>query len=107
MRILYPRRKVSAEEKRQAVPPDAVCPAAYPRQARARVHRLRALYYRYLYELGALPKKPVYPGYAVRQDIRKLDQYVEQMPVSPAARDRLAGNSWQNTVGRCSTRSRC
>ena len=40
---------------------------------------LRALYYRYLYELGALPKKPVYPGYAVRQDIRKLDQYVEQM----------------------------
>ena len=32
-----------------------------------------------LYELGALPKKPVYPGYAVRQDIRKLDQYVEQM----------------------------
>ena len=37
MRILYPRRKVSAEEKRQAV--HAVCPAARPRQARARAHR--------------------------------------------------------------------
>ena len=57
------------------------------RYARLRTHGrpvrgftgLRALYYRYLYELGALPKKPVYPGYAVRQDIRKLDQYVEQM----------------------------
>ena len=79
MRILYPRRKVSAEEKRQAGP--------RVQYARLRTHGrpvrgftgLRALYYRYLYELGALPKKPVYPGYAVRQDIRKLDQYVEQM----------------------------
>ena len=40
---------------------------------------LRALYYRYLYELGALPRKPKYQSYAVRQDIRKLDRYVEQM----------------------------
>ena len=29
---------------------------------------LRALYYRYLYELGALPRKPQRPRYAVRQD---------------------------------------
>ena len=79
MRILYPRRRVSTEEKRQAVPR-----VQYARlRTRGRPVRgiigLRALYYRYLYELGALPQKPVYPGYAVRQDIRKLDQYVEQM----------------------------
>ena len=79
MRILYPRRKVSAEEKRQAVP--------RMRYARLRTHGrpmrgfkgLRALYYRYLYELGALPRKPKYQSFAVRQDIRKLDRYVEQM----------------------------
>ena len=40
---------------------------------------LRALYYRYLYELGALPRKPRYPSYAVRQDARKLDQRIRQM----------------------------
>ncbi len=40
---------------------------------------LRALYYRYLYELGALPRKPKYQSYAVRQDIRRLDQYIQQM----------------------------
>ena len=40
---------------------------------------LRALYYHYLYELGALPRKPRYPSYAVRQDARKLDQRIRQM----------------------------
>ena len=35
---------------------------------------LRALYYRYLYELGALPRKPQRTRYAVRQDIRNLDK---------------------------------
>ena len=40
---------------------------------------LRALYYRYLYELGALPRKPRYHSYAVRQDVRKLDQHIRQM----------------------------
>lgn len=40
---------------------------------------LRALYYRYLYELGALPRKPRYPSYVVRQDARKLDQRIRQM----------------------------
>ena len=40
---------------------------------------LRAQYYRYLYELGALPRKPRYPSYAVRQDARKLDQRIRQM----------------------------
>ena len=40
---------------------------------------LRALYYRYLYELGALPRKPRCPSYAVRQDAYKLDQRIRQM----------------------------
>ena len=39
---------------------------------------LRALYFSYLYKVGALPKKPRYPSYAVREDIRKLDQRIEQ-----------------------------
>ena len=39
----------------------------------------RALYYRYLYELGALPRKPRRPSYAVRQDAYKLDQRIRQM----------------------------
>lgn len=40
---------------------------------------LRALYYRYLYELGALPRKPRRPSYAVRQDAYKLDQRIREM----------------------------
>lgn len=40
---------------------------------------LWALYYRYLYELGALPRKPRRPSYAVRQDAYKLDQRIRQM----------------------------
>ena len=40
---------------------------------------LRALYYRYLYELGALPRKPRRPSYTVRQDAYKLDQRIRQM----------------------------
>lgn len=40
---------------------------------------LRALYYHYLYELGALPRKPRRPSYAVRQDAYKLDQRIRQM----------------------------
>lgn len=39
---------------------------------------LRALYYSYLYKMGVLRKKPPYPSYAVRKDIRKLDQRIEQ-----------------------------
>ena len=40
---------------------------------------LRALYYRYLYELDALPRKPRRPSYVVRQDAYKLDQRIRQM----------------------------
>ena len=43
-----------------------------------RLSGLRALYYSYLYKVGALPKKPRYPSYAVREDIRRLDQRIEQ-----------------------------
>ena len=39
---------------------------------------LRALYFSYLYKVGALRKKPRYPSYAVREDIRKLDKRIEQ-----------------------------
>lgn len=46
---------------------------------RRRLTGLRALYYRYLYELGALPRKPRRPSYAVRQDAYKLDQRIRQM----------------------------
>ena len=40
---------------------------------------LRSLYYVYLYRMGVLPRKPAVLGYEVRQDIRKLDQRIEQM----------------------------
>ena len=60
-----------------------------PRVQYSRLHRgkkprrkltgLRALYYRYLYELGALPRKPSRSSYAVRQDAYKLDQRIRQM----------------------------
>ena len=43
------------------------------------VRGLRALYFSYLYKVGALRRKPRYPSYAVREDIRKLDKRIEQM----------------------------
>jgi len=46
---------------------------------RRKLTGLRELYYRYLYELGALPRKPRRPSYAVRQDTYKLDQRIRQM----------------------------
>ena len=70
--ILYPKRPFT--------------PAAVWRGRLHGTHRkarkltgLRALYYRYLYELGALPRKPQRPSYAVRQDIRSLDKRIRQM----------------------------
>ena len=71
-RILYPKRPFT--------------PAAVWRGRLHGTHRkvrkltgLRALYYRYLYELGALPRKPQRPSYDVRQDIRSLDRRIRQM----------------------------
>ena len=46
---------------------------------RRKLTGLRALYYRYLYELGALPRKPSRPSYAVRQDAYKLGQRIRKM----------------------------
>ena len=49
------------------------------KKPRRKLTGLRALYYRYLYELGALPRKPRRPSYAVRQDAYKLNQRIRQM----------------------------
>ena len=49
------------------------------KKSRRKLTGLRALYYRYLYELGALPRKPRRPSYAVRRDAYKLDQRIRQM----------------------------
>ena len=40
---------------------------------------LRALYYSYLYKMGAFHRKPRRPSYAVREDIRNLDKRIQQM----------------------------
>ncbi len=49
------------------------------KKSRRKLTGLRARYYRYLYELGALPRKPSRSSYAVRQDAYKLDQRIRQM----------------------------
>ena len=43
-----------------------------------RLTGLRALYFSYLYKVGALRRKPRYQSYAVREVIRKLDRRIEQ-----------------------------
>ena len=74
-RILYPRRSAPAGKR---TPPAHgllfLLGEAQPRKLTG----LRALYYSYLYKVGVLRKKPPYPSYAVREDIRKLDQRIEQ-----------------------------
>ena len=74
-RILYPRRSAPAGKR---TPPAhgllLLLGEAQPRKLTG----LRALYYSYLYKVGVLRKKPPYPSYAVREDIRKLDQRIEQ-----------------------------
>lgn len=40
---------------------------------------LQALYYSYLYQMGALKQKPRRAPYVVRQDIRRLDERIAQM----------------------------
>ncbi|MDY5326677.1 MAG: relaxase/mobilization nuclease domain-containing protein [Gemmiger sp.] len=73
MRILYANKQ----------PPTGAALTVYHGRLRSRSKRkltgLWALYYRYLYELGALPRKPLRPGYAVREDIRNLDRRIAQM----------------------------
>ena len=71
-RILYPKRPFT--------PPAVWQGRLHGTYRKARkLTGLRALYYRYLYELDALPRKPQRPSYAVRQDIRSLDKRIRQM----------------------------
>lgn len=46
---------------------------------RRKLHGLQALYYSYLYQMGVLKQKPRRVSYAVRQDIRRLDERIAQM----------------------------
>ena len=75
-RILYPRSYRPYVENPPTIQHGRLHNGNRPRR---RLTGLRALYYRYLYELGALPRKPRRPSYAVRQDAYKLDQRIRQM----------------------------
>ena len=75
-RILYPQTHRPYVRKPPTVQRGRLRGNPKPRR---KLTGLRALYYRYLYELGALPRKPRYPSYVVRQDARKLDQRIRQM----------------------------
>ena len=73
-RILYPKPPYRAGKQPPANRFLLLLGETQPR----RLSGLRALYFSYLYKMGALPKKPRYPSYAVREDIRRLDQRIEQ-----------------------------
>ena len=75
-RILYPRSYRPYVENPPTIQRARLRDNGKPRR---KLPGLRALYYRYLYELGALPRKPRRPSYAVRQDAYKLDQRIRQM----------------------------
>ncbi len=75
-RILYPRTYRPYVENPPTIQHSRLHSGKKPRR---KLTGLRALYYRYLYELGALPRKPRRPSYAVRQDAYKLDQRIRQM----------------------------
>ena len=75
MRILYPQFKRCFVENSPRVQYGRL----HGGKPRRKLTGLRALYYRYLYELGALPRKPRRPSYAVRQDAYKLDQRIRQI----------------------------
>ena len=75
-RILYPRWRYPTTQREPVIWYGRLH-GTY-RKAR-KLTGLRALYYRYLYELGALPRKPQRPSYTVRQDIRNLDKRIRQM----------------------------
>ena len=75
-RILYPRSYRPYVENPPTIKHGRLRSGKKPHR---KLTGLRALYYRYLYELGALPHKPRRPSYAVRQDAYKLDQRIRQM----------------------------
>lgn len=74
-RILYPKPYYRAGKEPSPVRRFLILLGEKPARRRS---GLRALYYSYLYKVGALPQKPRYLSYAVREDIRKLDQRIEQ-----------------------------
>ena len=76
MRILYPQSYHPYVENPPTIKHGRLRSGRSPRR---KLTGLRALYYRYLYELGALPRKPSRSSYAVRQDAYKLDQRIRQM----------------------------
>lgn len=75
-RILYPERNSPAGNERPL--PPALCTLLSERPAH-KVTGLQKLYVIYLFQVGVLPTKPVYMSYAVREDIRKLDQRIAQV----------------------------
>ena len=75
-RILYPQNYRPYVEKAPSVQHGRLHSGKNPHR---KLTGLRALYYRYLYELGALPRKPSRSSYAVRQDAYKLDQRIRQV----------------------------
>ena len=75
-RILYPQSYHPYVENPRTIKHGRLHSGKKPRR---KLTGLRALYYRYLYELGALPRKPSRSSYAVRQDAYKLDQRIRQM----------------------------
>ena len=75
-RILYPRSYRPYVENPPTIQHGRLHSGKKPHR---KLTGLRALYYRYLYELGALPRKPSSSSYAVRQDAYKLDQRIRQM----------------------------
>ena len=76
MRILYPQSYHPYVENPPTIQHGRLHSGKKPHR---KLTGLRALYYRYLYELGALPRKPSRPSYAVRQDTYKLNQRIRQM----------------------------
>lgn len=68
-RILAPKRTPAGRNRRYR------CHGTLPQPLRG----LRALYYSYLYKMGAFPRKPRKISYAVQQDIRNLDKRIQQM----------------------------
>ena len=75
-RILYPRSYRPYVENPPTIQHGRLHSGKKPHR---KLTGLRTLYYRYLYELGALPRKPSRSSYAVRQDAYKLDQRIRQM----------------------------
>ena len=75
-RILYPERNSPAGNERPL--PPALRTLLSERPARKGTG-LQKLYVIYLFQVGVLPTKPVYMSYAVREDIRKLDQRIAQV----------------------------